>query len=439
MKKKGVAALLAAGVMCLSLGVAGCTGGTGGNSGEEKSEAYKMFEEAQEAGFSGSYLDFLDKYHGWFDEDGKEGEGETSPITKALASTVCIEAAFSGSSSVSGGSGVIYKLDKTTGDAIIITNYHVVYNASSNSVSDDIDVYLYGAQTESRKLKANYFCGSVNRDIALLQIKGEDTVSEASGKRHSNLWVFSNTENVEPVTFGDSEEVFVGDAIYAVGNPLGRSMSLTKGVISVKGEYTSMYALEEQNESNPSRRTFLELRVDCPLNDGNSGGGLFNTNGEYIGLVNSMEQDIYVVQGSYVVGYSIYGIGYAMPVNLVKAYVDNLLQVGNKLKQAQLGFEYAASDSTKTYDAERDKTDIEETVSVTAVTADGAASGLQVGDIITSYSIGGVSYPVTRDFHLYYLSFNARPNVPITFSVLRSGATAQVEVTYSASDFIQLT
>ena len=81
----------------------------------------------------------------------------------------------------SAGSGVIYQLDKNEGDAFIITNYHVVYDASSNrenGISDDISVYLYGSATEERAIKATYVGGSIYYDIAVLRVEDSELLKD---------------------------------------------------------------------------------------------------------------------------------------------------------------------------------------------------------------------------------------------------------------------
>ena len=86
----------------------------------------------------------------------------------------------------SAGSGVIYQMDKTAGDAFIITNYHVVYDASSNTengISDDISVYLYGSEIEEKAIEATYVGGSLYYDIAVYHVdtssdSGDGTVTE---------------------------------------------------------------------------------------------------------------------------------------------------------------------------------------------------------------------------------------------------------------------
>ena len=106
----------------------------------------------------------------------------------------------------SAGSGVIYRMDKSEGDAFIITNYHVVYDASSNTengISDDISVYLYGSEIEEKAIEATYVGGSLYYDIAVLQIDNSDILKASDACE---------------VDVADSDAIVVGDTAIAIGN-----------------------------------------------------------------------------------------------------------------------------------------------------------------------------------------------------------------------------
>ena len=125
------------------------------------------------------------------------GLGESDILTdtvtassRALLSTVSIVANFDVTSfggyeittQVGYGSGVFYRVDKSTGDAYIITNYHVVHNASSitsDEISDDIGIYLYGQEMEKYKISAEYVGGSLTQDLAVLKVSGSDVIKNS--------------------------------------------------------------------------------------------------------------------------------------------------------------------------------------------------------------------------------------------------------------------
>ena len=152
--------------------------------------------------------------------------------------TVQVGGWFPGSSSTttknysSEGSGVIYQMDKSEGDAFIITNYHVVYDASSNTkngISNDISVYLYGSEIEEKAIEATYVGGSLYYDIAVLRVEDSAILKASSACA---------------VTVADSDEIVVGDSAIAIGNAQGLGISSTSGVVSVDSEHITMTAAD---------------------------------------------------------------------------------------------------------------------------------------------------------------------------------------------------
>src|SRR5256712_5078334 len=120
------------------------------------------------------------------------------------------------------------------------------------------------------------------------------------------------------LTPGDSDKVRVGDVALAIGNPFGVGQTVTMGIISAKGRSTA----------GPGSGNFEDfLQTDAPINQGNSGGALINTTGALIGI-NSQ-----IVPGSS--GGNI-GIGFAIPSNMVKSVMDQLVKSG-KVRRGQLG------------------------------------------------------------------------------------------------------
>ena len=193
-------------------------------------------------------------------EDGADGsliitsDGSSIPAAsaKGLRSAVRIVCKFQatvqqggwrpGSSSTttkdysSAGSGVIYQMDTSEGDAFIITNYHVVYDASSNTengISEDISVYLYGSEIEEKAMKATYVGGSLYYDIAVLRVEDSEILK---------------TSNACAVDVADSDKVAVGDSAIAIGNAQGLGISSTSGIVSVDSEYITMTAADEKNK-----------------------------------------------------------------------------------------------------------------------------------------------------------------------------------------------
>lgn len=228
----------------------------------------------------------------------------------------------------SAGSGVIYQMDKSEGDAFIITNYHVVYDASSNTengISNDISVYLYGSEIEEKAIEATYVGGSLYYDIAVLRIEDSEILAASS---------------VCAVTVSDSDEIVVGDGAIAIGNAQGLGISSTSGVVSVDSEHITMTAADGKTEVS-----FRVMRVDTAINSGNSGGGLYDDEGNLIGIVNAK-----------IVYDGVENIGYAIPSNVAVSIAENIIDYcygtdTERVQRALLGITVSTSDSKAVYDS----------------------------------------------------------------------------------------
>ena len=188
------------------------------------------------------------------------------------------------------GSGVI-----VSADGYIITNHHVVDGA------EDIKVDL----TDGRTLDAKLVGSDQPSDLAVLKV----------------------TQTSLPfLTPGDSDKVRVGDVALAIGNPLDVGQTVTMGIISAKGRSTP-------GTGSGNFEDFLQ--TDAPINRGNSGGALVNTNGDLIGI-NS--QIIGGLSGGNI------GIGFAIPSNMVRSVMDQLIKTGT-VRRGQLGIVVKRVDS----------------------------------------------------------------------------------------------
>ena len=178
-----------------------------------------------------------------------DGANITVAIAKGLRSAVSIHAFFTktvpgyrpGSSGrveehYSAGSGVIYQMDRSEGDAFIVINYHVVYDLDSdtaNGISNDITVYLYGGENEGQEIKATYVGGSLYYDIAVLRVENNE--------------ILKNSDACA-VTVADSDQISVGDSAIAIGNAQGYGIAASLGVVSVDSEYVTMTAVDGVTE-----------------------------------------------------------------------------------------------------------------------------------------------------------------------------------------------
>ena len=178
------------------------------------------------------------------------------------------------------GSGVIL-----TTDGYIVTNYHVVEGAQQ------ITVTLHDDSTYT----ATVVGSDQQSDIALLKI-------DATG--------------LTPAVLGDSDSVQVGEVVIAVGNPMGTlGGTVTDGIVSALNRDISV----EGNE-------MTLMQTSAAISPGNSGGGLFNTTGELIGIVNAKSSDE-----------DAEGLGFAIPVNAMKTVVQDLLENGYVTGRPALG------------------------------------------------------------------------------------------------------
>lgn len=344
-----------------------------------------------------------------------EDTSDRLATNKALLSAVSIHAKFKPYASKkeygSAGAGVIYKLDKENGTAYVITNYHVIYDSASNTanrISGDISVYLYGQENEKYAMPAQYVGGSMYYDIAILKIKSNATLMAS---------------NAVAAKFANSDEVSVGETAIAIGNPESSGISATFGHISVDSEYITMLSLDEKSEI--SQRV---IRTDAPVNSGNSGGGLFNSSGEIIGIVNAK------ISKS-----TVENIGYAIPSNVAKYIAENIIYYCDgkdceSVRRCLFGITVESTEYYTEYDTETGKLYKREKVSVNALENGSHVKGkLEAGDIIKSITIDGTKYEVTRLHHIIDTMLNARPNSTITLEILRGDAAMDVTITATES------
>jgi S1-C subfamily serine protease len=172
----------------------------------------------------------------------------------------------------------------------IVTNFHVIQGA------DRATVTLFDQTTYEAKLVGI----APNKDLAVLKIEAP-------------------IEKLIPITKGESENLRVGQSVFAIGNPFGLDYSLTTGIISALGrEINSVAGIKIQDV----------IQTDAAINPGNSGGPLLNSSGELIGVNTA----IYSPNGASA------GIGFSIPVDQVKWVVPDLIKYG-KVKRAVLGVE----------------------------------------------------------------------------------------------------
>lgn len=395
-------------------GVDGADGFNGLNGVDKVSnlDIEEIYQSAVNNGYTGDFMTFLTEYLNVnLDID------NTYSVSKAILSAVTIISNFTKNETSwgrptgnvvgysSGGAGVIYKLDKGQGSAFIITNFHVVYDASSlqtNHISDNIGVYLYGSEYNEKKISATFVGGSAYYDIAVLR------VSESEILKNSDA---------QAVTVAE-DGITVGQTAMAIGFPAGEGMSVTSGIVSVDSE-TIKVSVDGTNAYS-----LRVMRVDTAINSGNSGGGLFNSAGELIGIVNAKYNSS-----------TIDNIGYAIPKSIAIGVVDNILYNCTdaskyKVYKCVIGVTPKISESRMMYDTETARTKIVETVMVGSITEGSLSYGiLEENDVLLSATLHGTTHTLTRYFQLSDIMLNARVGDVLTIKYSRGGEENTAEIT----------
>ena len=176
------------------------------------------------------------------------------------------------------GSGFIIKKN-----GIVVTNNHVIANA------DDIVVIVNNKEYDAKVLGADPYA-----DVAVLQIESK--------------------ENFTPVQFGDSDKARVGDWVVAIGNPFGLGGTVTSGIISARNRDINLTRYDDF------------IQTDASINQGNSGGPLFNLNGQVIGINTAILSPSGTSSG----------IGFAIPANAASNIINQLIKFG-ETKRGWLG------------------------------------------------------------------------------------------------------
>ncbi len=425
--------------------------GANGADGESL-DIQAIYEAACQNGYDKDFLSFLKEYFADTDLSVQENN-DTKLIAKNLTSVVSICCGFQTTTvvsqgwlgtkevttpSASEGSGVIIDLNTEAGNALIITNYHVLYKKGSDGereISDCIYVYPYGAreyfysgETDVNKdgtvdekdqgdfdgdgVRATFVGGAMDYDIAILKVEGSS---------------YFQTTAVSEAKIGNSNEVLVGEKAYAIGNSNGQGISVTSGVVSVDSEYIAMSALDGRDLDKNGKTdgvSFRVMRTDAAINHGNSGGALFNARGELIGITNAKNVEDETDN-----------MGYALPITQVQAVVENILDNDGVAKRATLGIMTAITASSSKLTQSEGLQIIEE-VSVAEVQTGVAASGkLEVGDVIKSITVGGKTVEATRRFYINDMLLTVRKGDKIVLKVLREGQEKTVEITFDKDEY----
>ncbi len=280
------------------------------------------------------------------------------------------------------GSGVLI-----TGDGYIVTNNHVISGA------DEVTVTL----TNKKVYKAKVIGADPNSDIAVIKI-------EAS--------------NMPYLVYGNSDDVKLGQWVLAIGYPLNLDVTITAGIISAKNRSIDV------NSRQGDRPIESFLQTDAAVNQGNSGGALVNTNGELVGINSAIMSPT----GSYA-GYS-----YAIPVNIVKKVVTDIVKFGT-VQRAYLGVSMAQEDMSEDQ-IKKVESDLNikykpgDGVLITNVLEGGAAeaSSIKAGDVISKFNGAVVkSAPELQEQISKY-----KPGDKITLTIKRNDKETNIDIVLKA-------
>ena len=415
------------------------TNGQDGKDGEDGKDvtieqAYNKYVEEQG---EISYSDFLKIYLSL------NLGGNTATINQCLLSCLKIYTEFTETTTliynqkiknvaIYTGSAVIWKMDDDY--TYVITNFHVIYDANANAdngsfIARKIYGYLYGSEGQPSKtnsvdslgysiydygdygIQFEYIGGSISSDIAVLR-------TNTSAVKQIN-------ENAKAVSFAEGYRV--GETAIAIGNPEDEGISVTEGIVSVDNEFISL-------DIDGTTRSYRSIRIDTALYSGNSGGGLFNVDGQLIGITNAGDS-------------ADQNVNYAIPIGIVKYTAENILYYYNQTGTAsngykiQIGIKVVTENSKYIYQSALGYGKIVEDVIIDEIVENSIAETLEIKqlDTVKAIYIDAVRYEIERYFNISDILLNIRANNKIKFELLRDdNLITTEEYIVQTSDLISL-
>ena len=287
---------------------------------------------------------------------------------KNAGSTIFLE---DGATQLGLGTGVI-----VSENGYILSNEHVTGAKYSN---------CYVTLENGRSYSANVVWSDSNLDLSICKI---------------------NVKNLPYAKLGDSSNVRVGEAVYAIGNPIGYEFqrTVTAGIISALDRTVRI----DENETS----IYMEdlIQTDATINPGNSGGPLINLDGNVIGITS-----VKITTAE--------GLGFAVPINVVKPIIESYLKE-DKFEEASLGI-FAYDKNVIPYLNE--KLEVTKGIYVAQISLDSVASktSLKIGDVITK--IDDLELNKMCDLRCYI--YTKKPGDEVTLTILRNNQEQQIKVT----------
>ena len=320
--------------------------------------------------------------------------GIAESVDKLYNATVIVKIYTQSSQSVAGwGSGVVY--DKDDSKAYILTNNHVVESASKVEIE-----FTDGSSTEGT-------------------VVGSDTISDIA------VVSVPVDKILQVADVGKSEDVRLGDTVFAVGTPISLSykFTVTRGILSGKDRMVEMSSSSQSYFQRNTESWYMRLlQIDASINSGNSGGPLANANGEVIGITNSKLSSSY---GSA----SIENMGFAIPI-------EDALNVASQLRSnGKVTRPFLGVSMTTVEQAYRAGIDLDSTITSGAVIVEvqkdssSDKAGLKKGDVITKFG----DYDIKDYQYLKYYLYRYNVGDEVTVTYIRDGKEKTTTMTLKES------
>lgn len=317
-------------------------------------------------------------------------KGIADAVDKLYDATVIVRSS-NGGKMTGWGSGVVYEKDEKYG--YILTNHHVIDDAQEITLEF----------TDGTEKTADLIGSDEYADIAVLKVDVKSIKAVAE--------------------IGKSEEVRLGDTVFAVGTPISLSykFTVTRGILSGKDRMVEMTNRTNNGYgSSASESWYMNLlQIDASINSGNSGGPLANSNGEVIGITNSKLSSSYSST-------TIENIGFAIPIEDALSVADKLIKNNGKLKRPVLGVSMISLEAASYYDI-----DIDDDITEGALVADvqkgslAAKAGLKKGDVIIKLDKFNIKDYMYLKYYLY--RYDIGDTIKLTY--IRDNKEKEVSIT----------